>query len=97
MALRGIEIECDVFAFPIQLRAACGRQTLGQGRLALEPVGKLTLGNHLFRVPAGSAAQAGIERERWRTSLRSGLICQMQKQLFSLRVVVAERNIRGDC
>ena len=97
MTLRGIEIEGNVFAFLIQLRAGRGSQALGQGRLALEAMGQLTLGNHLFRVQAGSAAHACIENQPRRSELRSGLICQIQEKLFGLRVVITERYIGCDC
>jgi hypothetical protein len=42
---------------------------------------------------AGSAAQAGIESQGRGTGLRSRLICQREKLLFALGIVVVERNI----
>ena len=96
MALRGIEIEGNVFAFLIELRASFGSQTLREGRLTFEPMGKLTLGNHLFRMYTGGPAHTRVEGQPRRTELRSGLICKIEKQLFGLRIVVAERDIRCD-
>ena len=62
LRLGGIEIERNVFAFLIELRAGCGRQTLRQGGLTVKLVRKLPRRKHRFRVRAGSLAQASIER-----------------------------------
>ena len=56
-------------------------------------MGKLMRGQHLFRMQTGGVAHAGIESQPRRSGLRSGLICQIQKQLFGLRIVVTERYI----
>jgi len=97
MAFFGVEIERNVLAFLVELRAGCLRQAFRQGGLPLELMRKLARRKHRFGVGAGSLAHAGIERQTGRTGLCSGLICQIQKLLFGCGIEVAERNVGGGC
>ena len=93
----GVEIECDILAFLIELRSGRGRQALRKGGLTVELVRKLTRREHRLGVRACRPAKSGIERQMRSTGLRSRLIRQIQQLLFGLYIVVAERNIRGTC
>lgn len=93
LGVRGVEIERDILAFLIELSSSCGCQALRQGGLTFELMRELTPRKHCLRVGACGAAQARIQCEQRRAGLRSGLVCQIQKLMLSLGIVVAERNI----
>ena len=93
----GIHVERNVFAFLVKVRMRRVSQALGQGGLAGKLVRKLPRGKHCFGVPAGSFTETGIERERGRSGLRSGLIRQVKEYMFGGGIVIAERDIGSGC
>ena len=84
MSFFGVEIECDILAFLIELRIGRGRQALRKGGLTVELVRKLTRREHRLGVRACRPAKSGIERQMRSTGLRSRLIRQIQELLFGL-------------
>ena len=58
LGVRGVEIERDILAFLIELRASCSCQALRQRGLTFELMRKLTRRKHCLRVSACGAAQA---------------------------------------
>ncbi len=97
MTTGGVDVECDILAFLIESCARGASQPLGQGRLAFKLVRKLPRRKHGFGVRSGCLAESGIERQTGRSGLRSGLIRQLEKYVFRIGIVVAERNIRSSC
>ena len=95
MSAGSVEIESDVLAFLIELKAGRARQTLWKGELVRKLMRKLPSRKHRFRVDASGLRESVIERE-WRCAgVRSGLIRQIEQHLFSGGVVIAEWNVRS--
>jgi hypothetical protein len=95
VAVCGVHVERDVFAFLIEVGAGRASQALGQGGLAFKLVRKLPGREHCLGMLAGRLTESGIEYQRGRSNLGSRFIRKIEKLLFGLRIVVAERNIRS--
>ncbi len=74
VSVLGVVIEGNVLSLLIELEVSGGRQTLGEGGLAVKLMGKLPGRQHGLRVNASSLRKPGIERERRRSGLVARLV-----------------------
>jgi len=62
VAVPDVVVERNVFSLLIELEVGRGRETLGEGGLAIKLVRKLPRGEHGLGMGTGRLRKAGIER-----------------------------------